>query len=301
MKWFAISAFLIAVSGCQVWLHVDGPQCESNAVCESLLGSGFECGPGGVCAKAKPREVDAGMQNGKPPLPARWACLRKPFKTSREDGIRTVRVRMDVVDVLTLEPPDGVVATACRANDVDCVTPVSPETSAGADGFFELEVPYGFEGYVRITAPDYVPSMSYDNRPYIEDQMTNGPTILQPPVLNALAVNNGRTLDPMDGLAFIEVRDCNDEPGDGVKLEPIGDETPFYFDGALPSRNLELTAISTQLAANSQPRAVSGFSNLAPTFTTFRAVLPETGDVVGTFTAQIRSGQITYVRLRAGY
>lgn len=185
-------------------------------------------------------------------------------------------MRMDVVDVVTLEVPGGLVATACTPGDQECMRPVAESVEPGSDGFLEFELPYGFEGFVKVEAPGYVLGLSYDSRPYTANITTSGPAIITPGVLKVIAANSGMTSDPNNAMAFLELRDCYDSAAEGVQLEPIGDNAPFYFDGALPSRDFTVTAISNQLGAGREARALGGFSDLKPGYTTFQARLPDT-------------------------
>jgi hypothetical protein len=293
----------MSLSGCQVWLDVDAPQCSSDKSCVSVLDRGATCGSAGVCERPRELETaDAGSNTyDLPPLTSRWACIREPKKDFILNPDKTVKLRMDVVDVLSMKVPSGLVATACTPGDVECSRPVASNIKPGTDGFLEFELPYGFQGFITVEAPDYVPGLSYDNRPYTESVTTSGPAIITPAVLSAISANSGMSSDPNLGLAFIEIRDCADAAAEGVRLDPIGEVSPFYFDGALPSRDLQATAVSNQLGAGREPRAIGGFSGLSSGYTTFRATLPETGDVVSTLTVQVRTGHITYVRMRAGY
>jgi hypothetical protein len=287
-----------AISGCQLWLDVDKPQCKRDASCVSLLGPGATCASGGVCVRG-PEQADAAPKPEA--LPQRWACLRDAPKDFIPDPDRKLRLRMDVVDVVTLRVPDGLSADACMTSDVECESPLAHEIKPGSDGFLEFELPYGFQGFIQLNAPDYVPALSYDSRPYTESVTTSGPAVITPNVLKAISTGDGMASDPERGLVFLEIRDCNDAAGDGVRIENVGDEQPFYFEGALPAHDLTQTAISNQLGAGREPRAVGGFSNLQPGYITFHAVLPDSGDTVSRITVQIRAGHITYVRMRAGY
>jgi hypothetical protein len=106
------------------------------------------------------------------------------------------------------------------------------------------------------------------------------------------------------GVAIIEMFDCDGAAGDGVHLEKLDgtDEHAFYFDGALPDRELESTTVSSALGVRGgAPRAVGGFNNVEPGYITFEATLWETGELIGEFTAQIRSGYMTYINIYAGY
>jgi hypothetical protein len=298
----SISLVGIMLTGCQLWLDVDAPQCSTNTFCESAVGEGSSC-KAGVCTRPELGSADSGAPDASdlPPLPARWACIREPKKDFILDPDKTVKLRMDVVDIISMRVPSGLVAQACTPGDVECERPVAADVKPGSDGFLEFTLPYGFQGFITVQAPDYVPGLSYDNKPYTENVTTSGPAIITPAVLSAIAANSGMAADPNLGLAFVEIRDCNDAPGDGVSLEKIGDATPFYFDGALPSRDLQATAVSNQLGAGREPRAIAGFSGLQSGYSTLKATLPETGEVVSTLTVQVRTGHITYVRMRAEY
>jgi hypothetical protein len=300
MKLFSICLMVIGLGGCQLWLDVDAPQCTSSKVCQSLLGAGAKCSAG-VCVR--PNETaDAGTDAGNlPPLDARWQCIREPKKDFILDPDKTVKLRMDVVDVISMQVPAGLTATACTPGDVECTRPVASNVKPGSDGFLEFSLPYGFQGFITVEAPDYVPGLSYDNRPYTQSITTSGPAIITPAVLAVISSNSGMDSDPNLGLVFVEIRDCNDAAAEGVSFDNVGDVSPFYFDGALPSRDLKATAISNQLGAGREPRAIGGFSGLQSGYTTLQATLPDTGEVVSRLTVQVRVGHITYVRMRAGY
>jgi len=290
-----MSCGLAAISGCQLWLDVDTPQCSSNSTCVELLGEGAIC-ESGACQRQEP-SADAG-----PELPTRWACIREPRKDFIPNPGKIISLRMDVVDIAdTTHVPEGLVAKACTSGDFDCRMPVADNVRPGSDQFLEFSLPYGFEGFVRVEAPNYVPGISYDNRPYTESLTTSGPALVKPDILDSITQFSGEQRDPSAGLVFLEVRDCLDGAGEGVSFENLGDKGPFYFQGVLPSRDLTATTISNQLGAGREPRAVGGFTNVKNGFTTFKAKLEATGDPVSSVTVQVRAGEITYVRMRAGY
>jgi hypothetical protein len=301
MKLFSICLLVVALSGCEYWLNVDAPQCANDKICQSVLGANATC-VAGACVMPSDEALDASIDaSDLPPLPTRWACIREPKRGFILDPDKTVKLRMDVVDVISMQVPAGLVATACTPGDVECTRPVASDIKPGSDGFLEFSLPYGFQGFITVEAPDYVPGLSYDNRPYTESITTSGPAIITPSVLSVISSNSGMDSDPNLGLAFVEIRDCNDAAADGVRFENVGDISPFYFDGALPSRDLQATAISNQLGAGREARAIGGFSGLQSGYTTLQATLPETGEVVSRLTVQVRVGHITYVRMRAGY
>jgi hypothetical protein len=284
--------------GCQVWLDVDAPQCARNSDCVGLLGRGYTCEKNlCVAPPEKNTEMDAGEVSQ---LPARWACVVEPPKDFIPDPDRQITVRMDAVDLNTLKVPSDLVASACLPGDVECSSPIVKDISPGSDGFFEFTVPHGFEGFLSFTSSTTVPALSFANRAYLDNLTTSGPALSTPMALEDIASHADRPNDPSRGVAILEVRDCNDRAGDGVSFDPVGDETPFYFDGALPARGLPSTTISNLLGAGREPRAVGGFSNLKPGYLTFEGRLEKTGESIGRVTVQIRAGWFTYVRIYAG-
>jgi hypothetical protein len=295
---FGFVLALPSLIGCEVWLDVENAQCKTTADCTALLGRDYTCGPGGVCVA--PVTKDAGT-GSKPTLPTRWACVNDEPSNFIENPDATVTVRMDAVDLDTLKVPPGITASACLPTDLDCSSPVLSNLTPGDDGFFEMTLPYGFEGYLTFTAPGFVPGLSFTNKPFLADVSTSGPAMVSQSSLTDIADHAGDPIVDGTGVAIVEMRDCGDNAGDGVSFDPVGDQTAFYFDGALPARGLTATTLSNLLGAGRESRAVGGFSNLpAPGYSSLQARLPSNQVVVGHITVQIRSNYITYVKMYAG-
>ena len=299
--WATSGAYIAAaMSGCRLWLHVDDPQCDRDQACVDLFGAGATCVSGGVCSVPASR-TGSDSQSVRA-VPARWSCVRDEPEMVTLDSSRKLRVRMDVVDASSLHVPEGLNGAACLADDVDCGRPVVEGVVPGGDGFMEFMLPYGFQGYFSLEAPDSLPVLAYNNRPYTENLTTRGPPMLTREVLDDVAAASGNDpSDPERGAVFLEIRDCNDVAGDGVRFDGVDAHTPFYFEGALPDPSLQQTAISNQLSAGREPRSVGGFVNLEPGSTTFQAKWGDTQEVLGRVTVEIKAGYITYVRIRAGY
>jgi hypothetical protein len=296
-KCFGVVVLAATLTGCELWLNVDAPQCDKDSTCIGILGRGYTCGAAGVCVQP-PAEVDSGEP--KKEHPPRWACIDTPAKGFVPDPDRMLSVRMDAVDFASLKVPPGVKATGCNPADVSCNEPIFKDVEPGSDGFFEFNLPYGFEGFFEFTAPNIVPSLLFRNRAYIDSVTTSGPALASQGLLMDIGKSSGRPIDPTTGVAILEIRDCFDAAGDGVEFDAIGDEGPFYFRGALPTRDGGGTTISNNLAAGREPRAVGGFSNLPVGPATFPIRLADTKDTVATVTLLIRAGYITYVRVYPG-
>jgi hypothetical protein len=300
MKCFLLALVVTSLFGCEAWLDVDATQCSRNADCVGILGRGYTCEKSGLCVA--PSEPDAGKEDAGEvsQLPARWACVTDPPKNFIPDPDRLVTVRLDSVDLNSLKVPADLRASACLPSDVECSSPIVKDISPGTDGFLEFTVPHGFEGFLTFTSSTTVPAISFSNRPFLDNLTTSGPTLSSPKSLDDIATHSGYPNDSSRGVAIIEVRDCNDRAGDGVAFDPVADEMPFYFDGALPARGLPATTVSNLIGAGREPRAVGGFSNLEPGYVTFEARLEKTGESVGRVTVQIRAGWMTYVRIYSG-
>jgi hypothetical protein len=295
----------LTLTGCEVWLDVDTPQCKTSKDCVGLLGRGYTCGSGGVCLKPTvSKKVDAGADAHKAaPLPARWACLDQPPEPIAPDRNKTVKVRFDVVDFTTLQPPPQLTADACGPSDVECAQPLLAGVKPDADGFFDLKLPYAFQGFFKFRAPNIVPAFSYTNRTFTDDISFAGPSLVSPATLMDIAAHSSISVDTTLGVGIIEITDCDGNAADGVHFDNKNapDNLAFYFDGALPARDLQATTISTALGAARAPRAVGGFSNLQAGYVTFEATLLTTGTFVGQVTVQIRNGFMTYMRIYPGY
>lgn len=297
---------LCQLVGCEAWLDVDVSQCNTDKDCVGLLGRGYTCNKAGICLAPSGSSMEAvtgtagsGSETNNQ-LPQRWICANDEMGNFVPNPDKTLKIRMDAVDLNSLRVPNDLVATACNPTDFGCDSPLIENATPGSDGFFEFNVPYGFEGYWTFNAPNMVPGLLALSRPYLESQTTSGPALLSVKAEQDLADHSGYPLEPGTGVAIFEVRDCNDSAGDGVTFDPVDDLTPFYFDGALPARNLTATMISNLLGAGREPRAVAGFTNIHESYTTFHARLASSGEEIASVTIPIRADTITYIRLFPG-
>jgi hypothetical protein len=240
-----------------------------------------------------------------PELAARWACVEDdPMPPPVVNASERVKVVFDVLDFTTLEPPDDLTVRACAPTDVSCSAPVVGDVRPDEDGYVMLELPRGFAGFYEIDAPGFLPALSVGNRPMSEDTAFQGPTMVSPKAQADLAKLGGEMIDNTLGTVVLEVVDCDGGAGDGVKVEMQDEEEQdaFYFEGALPDRQLSSTVVTFALGRpGGDARAVAGFSNVKPNYVTFVATLLRPERVVATFTAQVRAGAITFIRLQAGY
>ncbi|MEY4578405.1 MAG: hypothetical protein RL701_3108 [Pseudomonadota bacterium] len=291
--------FAPSLSGCEVLVNVDEPQCKTDDQCVDLLGAGYTCDGDGICAKPVST------------LPERWKCLAQPRPdVTPKEGV-TVTANILVVDLGNFKVPAGLTADVCDPSSIACMNPdpIMKGIVPNASGYLSVAVPHGYDGYFVLKSTDHVPGFSYTNRPYTEDGASTGISLVTPAKRASLIDGSGSKTEAERGIAIIEPVDCEGKPADGVVLsattkdendQPIAAE-PFYFDGGLPVRkSIMATRLSPGLSAAGEKRAVGGFSNLAQGYVTFEAHL-ETGELMGSQSTQIRDGWITYLRIEPGY
>lgn len=297
----------VALAGCSVAIDVDDPQCTTNQDCVGLFGRSYVCTAESVCidGAAAPAPGDEPDDMETPELPDKWACLNDEPRMIVPQAGRTVRVRFAVTDFVELTVPEGLTANACNPTDIRCENPQIRDVEPDAEGFIEFEnLPHAWRGYTVLSAPGYVDSLVYTNRPYTEDSMPDGPTMLRPAALREIAEGGGEAIDMDKGIAIVTVYDCDGDPAPGVRFEQEDRnnvEPAFYFSGTLPDRERTTTTISTQLTRSMAPQAVGGFSHIEPGYVTLIAVLDETGQTVGRVTVQIRAFTMTFAEINAGY
>jgi hypothetical protein len=106
--------------------------------------------------------------------------------------------------------------------------------------------------------------------------------------IDALAALQGNTWDRSLGLLLVSAVDCRHAPAAGVAWEPnfINVKTKrFYFVNGIPD----------EAATATDGSGLGGLVNSPPGNVTVRATLQATGTRIGSATAMVRSGSMTYV------
>jgi hypothetical protein len=115
---------------------------------------------------------------------------------------------------------------ACSKTDVDCSNPIAqarelvlPNTPLS---FYEITVPFGFDGFLHFRADGYLEQSYYLGGPLTRDEVSSRPL----PVLQEASYEDflqGLGVDRADlvgrGLLAFTVLDCNNVPAAGVRLE----------------------------------------------------------------------------------
>jgi hypothetical protein len=295
---------MVLLQGCQLALDVEAEQCTTERDCVGLFGRSFVCTDERVCVE---EIADSGMGDASPSdaLPPRWACIEKPRRTVLRREGQSITLRIAATDFVTLNVPAGINGTACGPRDPTCEMPVLTNVMPDDDGYLVFpNLQHAWDGYLVLSAPGYVDTMVFTNRPYAMDDEPEGPTLLKRSTLEAIAEGGGEMLDPTHGIVLISVRDCLGGPGDGVTLvqdDVDNQENAFYFEGTLPDRDREVTVVSSQLTRSMAPLAVAGFSEVPKGYLTVTGIHAESGIEIGRVTVSVRSLTMSIAELHAGY
>jgi hypothetical protein len=209
-------------------------------------------------------------------------------------------------------PVMGLTIQVCQINDFNCNNPVPPELVQVRQPdptrlyINLLNLPYGFDGYLRMNAPGYIQNEYYFLGPIVGDP--DGETILADaigmPRLTTVetffeSFGGGVQRDPTKGLIAMRIFDCGElqrRRAAGVRLEMLADS----------STALGFTILNGQLASASTPpletdaRGVAGFANVTPAVVALEGVLSGNRRF-GYAAVTVRANQLTQADLRPNY
>ncbi len=206
-------------------------------------------------------------------------------------GTTSVHVVLGVSGAGSPKPIEGADVRACGKVDVDCASPLAPPATTGANGEAAFDLPVtdvigGFNGFFRITAPSYMPTLAFYNPP-ASSSMTL-PTI---PILRDLEFVGatgalGVTADPQRGHLIAILQDCELSYATGATVtisSADGASTVGYFQGGFPTKEAKAT----------DGGGIAGGFNLPVGSVTVTAVLG--GKTLGAAQAFIQKQTITQV------
>lgn len=170
-----------------------------------------------------------------------WTCLgelRAEPMVAR-DNINPARL-VQSVQVLTLReglvPPESVVR-ACAQRDLACDNPLTPSLPVDAQGWVDMPLFDGFDGYLEVTSPSTVPMMLFYQEPLRGTSRIDGEPLaqLEVPVLAQLSAALGSPQQAELGLLILRAFDCNGDGAPGVRFTVDRPGVPYYFVAGLPS------------------------------------------------------------------
>jgi hypothetical protein len=267
----ATLAAAIASTGCSVLLKTDAEQCTVDKDC-TARGAEFA---GTVC-KEKVCVTPAA-----PPDP-KWSCIGK-VEPLMSGGMVTLKVQL--VDLVTENPANGLTVKLCKTFDPDCMSPISTPTP-DAMGFVSVTVASDFQGFLEVTDA----SMYYYNALVFLDPVATpeNEVFLVVPTSQGMTFAKGAnvSLDTTAGIVTVRTADCQSKPSAGVSvtLAPHGGETPFFVFGSVVTTD----GTETDLAGN------AGFVNVTPGAVNLVATLGPGGKEIGKVSTLARANTLTF-------
>jgi hypothetical protein len=223
-----------------------------------------------------------------------WGCLQAPEPAASPDKLKFQGPVIDFSLTGSRQRLKNGVGKLCRANPPGCATPALTR-AIDSEGILSINMtnvlPVGFDGYVRIEVPNFMPTEFYFPRPLRRNFVVEDSTplaMLTPATIDAFTgFFQGVTIDP-DETALITLRlfDCQDNPASNLRLA-ISDspQARFYITDEQFSPNL--TASATDEAG------IAGLANVQEGYQTISVIYNPTGKELYHFT--VRTNKRTFV------
>jgi hypothetical protein len=212
-----------------------------------------------------------------------WSCvgsiLWPPAKASTQTLTVTVR---DADQKLFL---GGATVKACTNTDFDCATPLAHGTAA-ADGTVTLQirgdvVGFGFQGYLDVSQPGYVPVLTFFSYPLSEANVPVDMPLLSTSSFQTTLAAGNVAYDPSLGIVQGSAGDCFMffAPDVVMSVDPTTPKTAvYYLDGRTLSSAraatdttgvafIVNTPVNVHLAVRVTPLATNKVASVASVFT----------------------------------
>ena len=260
-------------------------------VCGTLLGcTSFE--PGTDELSAEPNGIQAQLD----PSGLDWSCLEEQageapdnIVPSSTPGSGHLVASLRLLNLLTGTAIPGTVVRACAQPDVDCTSPLSDDLPVNANGWVDLPLYPGFDGYVEVRSETTLPAIVFFARPLtLETSVDSVPFgLVETDVLPSLTAATGSPQDPGLGVIWLRAFDCQGVSASGVSFSIDRASNPYYFVGDLPSSTVDITAGS----------GLGGFVNVLPGVAVVGARVRDNGRTIGAPRSLIvRGGWMSGVR-----
>lgn len=239
------------------------------------------------------------------PLSDRWKCIDADPVPAPMPTRAAFTYTAYVPDYRTQSAVPGVSARACLITDFACTegvfegTPVPPPLPGFPPGF-SVTLASNFEGFVRVSAPNYLPLDYYILGPMREDVTATQAFSLVSETSAAEFLAGLGVANPLEavslGILAAQVFDCNNDPAPEVTLylpdqaqQPaLQSARPFATNDRLPKTN-----------AATDDEGIAGFINLPPVNISVEAEVE--GRRFGLRTFRIQPGRLTSGTIRPSY
>jgi hypothetical protein len=238
---------LLTTVGCTLVLDPGEPQCQTamdctargfaNATCESNVcvvahqcETAMDCAALGLMGDVCTNNVCVD------PV---WGCLGNVVEAT-PDPTKKVTITEQLTDTAQA-PVTNATVDVCAKLDTTCMM-TDPNYPKGltpdASGSVTFTVIQGFDGFVRITAPNFVDSRVFVGRPVVAPPAVKSVRLIQTSEYSILAGTAKLTPDPTRGTAILYAVDCSGLAASGVSFSvSTGDSMSalFYLINQFPT------------------------------------------------------------------
>lgn len=289
-----LASLAIAATACSIALSTDAEQCATDADCADRGFAGATC-VDTVCV-APTATIDGG-DSGADAGDPKWGCLGNVTWPAQDPTVK-VLYRGHFLTALTEAPIANLDVKACGRLDVDCTSPIASGTT-DADGYVNLDVPKGFNGYLQMIADPalgimpsvgaVLPPIEQGDAPDASIAAAVSIHLITKAAFDGLLAQIGASADPALGHVFGLAVDCAGKPAAKVSIHAgtVSTSTIAYYTAA--------TGIPSVTAQETAQAGEAGFINLPVGSATISATSNEVSKKIGEYSAMVRAGTITYL------
>lgn len=242
--------------------------------------------------------ADNRLLDGEPPEGEDWRCVTSASidavdaaLVTAADSTQRITQAIQFLNIGTGTVPPGALVRACGRADVDCAQPLTSDYPLTADGWVNIPLPVGFNGYLEIRAETILSTMLFLGEPLQRPRPSNYPVALvEKAILPGVSGATGTMQNDSTGLLTIRVFDCQDVSASGVSFSQQQAGVEWYYVDGLPSAE----------ASETSSEGLGGFINTPPGVsiitTTGRAAQP----LASSKRVAVRAGWMTGLRMWVG-
>jgi hypothetical protein len=256
------------------------------------------------CDPPEPPPDGTGGTDGDELPPSLWDCLGEPPAVPPANAMRPpITYVVPIVDFANPPTrPEGLTITSCQGGDFDCEAPVPHMESPVPNqppAVVAITLPYNFDGYLRLSATNYVTTEYYFGGPLL-GALDGGTTIqasaaipmLRDTTMNGLFGLLRRMRDTNSGVLAVRSIGCDGRPSKDVNV--VMDQ---------PTRGFGYTLINNAPVAADPPpstdqRGVSGYANVSPGGAAVQGYVGDTETAIGRGAFPVRANVVTVGEIR---
>jgi hypothetical protein len=187
--------------------------------------------------------------------------------------------------------PPGATVHACALADAECTEPLTTDYPLTAEGWVNIPLPFGFNGYLEIRGETIMPALLFLGEPLRRARPSMYPVaMVEKRILPGVSGLTGTMQTDTTGLLTIRVFDCQDISASGVSFSQQQPGVEWYYVDGVPSA--EVTETSSE--------GLGGFINTPPGVSIINTTGREGQTLASRKRVAVRAGWLTALRMWVG-